>query len=285
MIRRIEVAGEGLASPLPMGYSMTDDPIQILEITGLGPVKAGLTATPFATRRGSFFQNASVDSRNIVMSVGLNPNWRDQTISSLRSLLYGYFMTGQQIKMRFFTDDYPVVEIEGIVESCDENMFSKDPIMQISVICYQPDFIDVDYTLIKGAVPNALTDGVLTEYEFDYAGSIEAGFTLRVKHTNVKPAYTGQIVIANKTTKANDIFSLSEVTVDATKYLSLSTIEAARRVRTIAYSDGEVVNLLVKKLKTSPWPMIQPGKNIFSVSAEESNLKFELVYYARYGAL
>ena len=53
----------------------SDDPIHIRDITGLGPVKAEIATTPFATSDGELFQGSTVGKRNIVMTLGFNPDW------------------------------------------------------------------------------------------------------------------------------------------------------------------------------------------------------------------
>jgi hypothetical protein len=77
-----------------------------------------------------------------VLTLGLNPNWVDQTVASLRRVLYRYLMPEAWTKLRFFSDDMPTVDIEGYVESFDPNMFTQDPEIQVSIICPKPDFIE-----------------------------------------------------------------------------------------------------------------------------------------------
>src|SRR5664279_2906619 len=68
--------------------SVETDPIQILKVDGLGPVKAAVTTTPFGDFDGESLPAASVGKRNIVLTFGLNPDWADQTFESLRAILY-----------------------------------------------------------------------------------------------------------------------------------------------------------------------------------------------------
>ena len=75
MITRMEVLNWHTAAPeLPLGGFMpNDDPVQILNIEGLGPVTAVISSSPFATGRGDMFQGASTSKRNIVLTLGLEP--------------------------------------------------------------------------------------------------------------------------------------------------------------------------------------------------------------------
>lgn len=285
MLQRIEVESYSPTLPLPIGGGATDDPIQVRNIDGLGPVKAALTSTAFATGRGSYFQGGSIPERNIVLTLGLNPNWTDQTVTSLRKLLYGYFMPEQWCKLRFFTDDYPDVAIEGICESVEPNIFSEDPEIQVSIIHHQPDFVAIDDTVIDGSVTNALIDGDPTEYEFEYEGNAPAGFVLAVRPSPSNPDYTGPLLVVLETADSVDNFQVNAVTIDATKYLIFGTWDNDRKIQTVDET-GAIVDILLKEVEVgSNWMKLKPGQNILAVSAEENFLAFKLTYFARYGGL
>lgn len=286
MLQRIEVESYSPTLPLPIGSGASDDPIQIRNIDGLGPVKAALSSTPFATGRGSYPQGGSIPERNIVLTLGLNPNWEDQTVESLRKQLYGYFMPEQWCKLRFFTDEYPDVDIEGICESVEPNIFSQDPEIQVSIINNQPDFVAIDDTAINGSVTNALIDGDPTEYEFTYEGNAPAGFVLAVRSTPSNPSYTGPLLIVNETQDSVDTFQLEEVTIDTTKYLLFGTWDNDRKIHTLDISTDAIVDQLLKQvMPDSSWMKLKPGQNILAVSTEENFLTFNLTYFARYGGL
>jgi hypothetical protein len=106
LIKRIEISSIYSNAPdLPLSslFVPNDDPVQIRNVEGLGPVKADISATPFATGRGELYQGSSTGKRNIVLTLGLNPNWVNQTMASLRQLLYRYFMVESWATLRFFT--------------------------------------------------------------------------------------------------------------------------------------------------------------------------------------
>ena len=151
MITKVEVFS---ARPAPIlslgGFMPSDDPVHIRDISGLGPVKAEITTTPSGASRGATFQGVSTDKRNIVLTLGLSPNWSTQTVSSLRQLLYAYFMTEQWCKLRFHSDELPTTDIEGYVEGFEPNHFAQDPEYQISIINPRPDFIEIDASIYEG---------------------------------------------------------------------------------------------------------------------------------------
>lgn len=272
------------APALPLvGTMPATDPVQIRDIKGLEPVKAAISTQALGTtaksNRGEAYQGSSVGARNIVLTMGLNPDWADQTVEGLRQLLYAYFMTPLWCKLRFFSDIRPPVDIEGYVESMDPNIFSEDPEVQVSIICPKPDFIDASSTLIYGEV-----DDGTAENEFNYIGTVDTGLELRVEQTAENPTYTGSLqVIVNYLTPV--MFEIDPVTINGVKHFKLSTLPYAKRAVNVAVADGALTNLLDAVTDISQWPLIQPGLNVIQVIGEESGQKWTLAYFNRFGGL
>ena len=281
MITKVEVFGANPKAPALSlgGFMPSDDPVNIRDITGLGPVKAEITTAPSGTSRGETKQGSSTGKRNIVMQLGLNPNWTNQTMSSLRQLLYGYFMTESWVKLRFYSDELPTTDIEGTVEDFDPNMFSQDPEIQISIINERPDFIDVDASIFKGVV-----DQGEQEHVINYEGSVSTGIEVRVDRTVALPTYSGSIYVkVSNAMKGDQYIEVAYVTVDTTKSYKMSSVQGKKRVQTESLIDGEIVNLL--KVKSGVWPELWPGENIVSVVANEPGQAWTLAYFNRFGGL
>lgn len=282
MITKLEVFSSQPDAPeLPLGgFAPNDDPIQLRNIDGLGPVKADIVSTPFATGRGELYQGGTTGKRNIVLTLGLNPDWAEQTMAALRQMLYRYFIPEQWCKLRFFSHELPTVDIEGYVESFEPNIFSEDPEVQISVICPKPDFIDVDATMYSGVVD----DGTL-ELEFDYAGTVSTGFEIRIDPTVDNAAYTGGITITTIAQLVPQVFEITPVTIDTTKHFKMSSVHSQKRVYNVAEADGALTNLLVFVTPESVWPELKPGQNVLSVACAENDQAWTMAYYNRYGGL
>jgi hypothetical protein len=283
VITKMEVFSSSPSAPeLPLGGFMpNDDPVQIRSVDGLGPVKANIASTPFATGRGELYQGASTGKRNIVLNLGFNPHWEEsQTMSTLRQILYRYLLPEQWTKLRFFSDELPTVDIEGYVEAFEPNLFSQDPEVQVSVICPRPDFIEADATIHTGLVD----DGTI-ETVFDYLGTVPTGFELRVDRTIDNPSYTGPLSVIMKSPFVPQTFEVDPVTIDTTKYFKLSTVRNAKRVQNVAITDGAVTNLLSDVSDASVWPEIKPGENAFSIAASEPEQLWTLAYFNRFGGL
>jgi len=259
----------------------SDDPVFIRNIDGLGPVKADIATTPFASGRGELYQGSSTPKRNIVLTVGLNPDWEgEQTMASLRQILYRYLMPENWTKLRFFSQELPDVDIEGYVESMDPNIFSQDPEMQISIICPEPDFVEADATIYSGVV-----DDGSAELEFDYAGTIKTGYELRIDGSVDNPSYTGPITITHTAFAVEQMFKVDPVTIDGVKYFKMSSVTNAKRIQAIALADGETTNLLAEMTSDSVWPVLRPGENLLKVAGTENGQAWTMAYFNRYGGL
>jgi Phage tail protein len=282
LVTKMEVYSVRPSAPhLPLGGFMpSNDPVQVRNIDGLGPVKAEISSTALASGRGEVFQNATSGKRNIVLTLGLNPNWEDQTMSTLRQMLYAYLLPQQWTKLRFYSDFLPTCDIEGYVESFEPNMFSPDPEIQVSIICPKPDFIDIDATIFNGIV----TDGA-SEVEFEYPGNVDTGFEMRIDPTDIMPAYTGPITIVQTAYEEEQSFVMADVTVNVLKYIKLTTVMSLRKVQNINASDGAVHSLLPKITPGSVWPQIKPGTNVISVQADDTGQIWTMAYFTRFGGL
>lgn len=256
----------------------SDDPVILRDIDGLGPVKAEITTIPSGTSRGETFQGASTTKRNIVLSLGLNPDWSTQTMSSLRQKLYAYFMTEQWCKLRFYSDEMPTTDIEGHVEDFVPNMFSQDPEIQVSIINERPDFIDIDASIFRGVVDDGSNQLVV-----DYQGSVSTGIELRVDRSVALPSYSGPLTIKVENSDGIQTIAVNPVTIDTTKSYKMSSVQGQKRVQNEALADGAVTNLL--KIKSGDWPVLQPGENLVSVAATTPGQAWTLAYFNRYGGL
>jgi hypothetical protein len=282
VIQKMEVFSSQPDAPvLPLGgFMASDDPVQIRGIEGLGPVKADIVSTPLATGRGEQFQGVTTGKRNIVLSLGLNPDWEDQTMSTLRQLLYRYFMPEDWVKLRFTSDHLPIVDIEGYIESFEPNMFSEDPEIQISIICPKPDFIQTDASIINGVVD----DGTI-ETVFEYIGTIDAGYELRVQAALDNPSYSGDIVITSTAFGQPQVVTVEGITIDVDNYFRFCSVRNSKRVGSVAVEDGLFTNQLAKMTNESVWPVIKPGENIITVAGDEPAQTWTLVFFNRFGGL
>jgi hypothetical protein len=280
VLTKLEAYSSWLDAPtlaLSDGGREETDLIQIRNITGLDPVKATVNTSPFGSVDGSAYVGSSVATRNIVLTLHPNPDWVDWTFESLRRLLYLYFMPKSLTRLIFYSDDMPPVAIAGIVEDSNVSQFSKDPEMQVSIICPDPYFTAADPTIVTGQTDRDFSSPT----EIQYNGDVVAGINVQVTRvSDPAPASIGIQV-------GDPLASYFNVTasVDATKYFSMNSLDGNRFVQTVAFNTGIIANLLSKMQSGSSWPVLQPGVNDFAVITNAGVQDWQLTYYERYGGL
>jgi hypothetical protein len=257
------------------------DLIQIRNIAGLDPVKAAVSTSGYGSVDGAAYTGSDVLTRNIVLTVRPNPNWANWTYESLRRLLYSYFMPKRLTRLIFYSDDMIPVEISGVVESVENNMFSKDPELLVSVICPDPYFTAVDPKVITGQAIRP-ADMATTEMEIDYDGNIEAGIHVQVTYVSGPSPTNIGIQVGDP---ALSYFSVA-ASVDATDYFEASSIPTQKFVQNVNMSTGVITSLLSKIIREgSTWPLLQPGENYFCVLTDQGVQDYTLTYFERFGGL
>src|SRR5450756_451910 len=152
----------------------------VRDVEGLSPVKATLTSSSMAQEDGAQPQNATRTTRNILLKIGLEPDYVTNDVQSLRSDLYDYFMPKSNVQVGLYLDDTLYAITSGQVESFDNVLFSADPEVDISIICYDPDFYAPTSSVLSTlTVPNTNVTTI------SYPGSSDAGvlFNLNLNAT------------------------------------------------------------------------------------------------------
>jgi hypothetical protein len=255
------------------------DLIQIRNITGLDPVKASVNSTPFGVVDGASHIGSSVLTRNIVLTLAPNPDWGEWTYESLRRLLYSYFMPKKPIELVFYSDDMDPVKISGIVESVTVNMFSKDPELQVSVICHDPYFTSLNPKVLTGPTLQPSDDPDLMP-RIDYNGTIETG--MNVKITTLTTPSPNVIILGTEFT-----YLTVAAGVNSSMYFEMNSIPTRKFVQNVNLGSGVITNLLSKVSiqEGSDWPVFQPGENLFAVITDQGEQDWTLTYYERFGGL
>lgn len=257
-------------------------PIQIRNINGLNPVTASVNTTPYGSVDGESYSGSNLGKRNILLTLGLNPNWVDQTMESLRHQLYKYFMTKQKVRLTFFSDVLPTTSIVGYVESCEPNIFSRDPEMQVSIICPEPDFVSVTPKVVTGVLLDVDEGGATTTIV--YEGTVPTGFVVKVENPPGASIATGRIEI-DIAYPTPTIFVLNPATVDDNHYVEISSVRGNKYARNVTISPFAIANVLKNVTQASKWPVLEPGENNVIVMAQEPGELWTLTYSERFGGL
>jgi hypothetical protein len=247
----------------------------IEEIDGLDPVKATIVSSSFAQLDGQQYHSSRREYRNIRIKISLEPDYTSTSVWDLRKRLYDFFMPKREINLRFYTSDNSLtVNIQGRVESCESLLFTQDPRVDISVLCFDPDFVDLEAIDISGFTTTE-NDEVL----IDYAGTVESGiiFVLNANRTLTEftlyhrpPDGTLRTLYFAGPLVAGDVLTIS--TVSGNKGATLKR-------------GGTITSVLYYISPQSNWIQMDQGQNSIRVYTEGAEIPYTITYMPRYGGL
>lgn len=273
----------------------------VFSVDGLGPPKANVSSLELASADGSLFTGIRAQERQIIFNLGLlfNP-----TVEASRHLVYKYFPIKQKIRIEVETDER-LIYIEGYVESCEPNIFSKEESVTISVLCPDPWFYKSapSSTSFSGVIPmfefpldNPVGefDVIMGEIRIDrraiifYEGDVETGMIITI---HMMDNDVTNITLYNVDTQQKMVFNTSRIqtiTGAPLKFgddIIVSTIPGKKSCQLLR--GGNYTNIISALNRDADWLTLTPGDNIFSYTAatgdEHMSIQFE--YRTAYGGI
>jgi hypothetical protein len=259
-----------------LSFSMEEDDTgyQIAEVEGLDPVKAELTSTSYASTDGEQFQSAKRGARNLKIKLDLDPDFEADTYTTLRNRLYSFFMPKYPVKLRLFQTTGLYVDISGIVEETSAPLFEQDQTVDISIMCYQPDFTDPRIITLEGFTVDDSTNTTI-----NYPGTVETGTVLTLNLNRDLTEFT----IYNMDEGGN-LYQL-DFTGDLLDgdILVVSSLRGSKGIKLNRLATES--SYLYGRSAQSSWINMDEGLNQFRVYAEGDPIPYELEYVIRYGGL
>ena len=273
MLTRVEVVTpQGAVLDLPLGDISSS--LQIESIEGLDPVKATIASSSFAQLDGAQYQSSRRETRDIKLRISFRPDYALTTVKALRAELYRFFMPKSQVNLGFFSDDDSGVRIHGYVESFETSLFTKEPAVDISVHCLDPDFYDPTPVVVDG-MSTASED----ELTFVYDGNVETGFLLNFSAGRVVTEFNLYNRPENGELQSLEFASY----LDLTDEFELSTIPGDKyATRTQGTSRRSV---LYGVSPQSVWLKLFPGINNIRLYEDGEPFSYTITYTNRYGGL
>lgn len=263
---------QGTVLTLPLGDYTSG--LIVENIEGLDPVKATLVSSSFANMDGSQYQSARRESRNIKLTLALEPDYVNSTVSDLRKQLYQFFMPKSEVNLSFQHDDGLNVEIVGRIESLETVLFTKEPTVDISILCFDPDFLDPLINHVTGG-----TVATTTEQLIPYAGTVESGFYFTMT--------------ANRSISEFLIYHRPPGGATTSLYFAVPMVSGDKvEINTLAGAKGAWItkagirtSALYGVSASSKWIELLPGDNLLRVYAVGATVPFTIDYTTRYGGL
>ena len=284
----------------------------ITSVTGLGPVNANINSDDMAIGDGSIVNSSRISSRNIVFSIKFatfDRSYNDfTTIESVRRKTYSIFPVKEKISIVIKTVDNKRVKeyyIDGYVETNEPDIFSDKEGCQVSVICPDPYFYDIDSTRLSQSSVTPLfhfpysnesinepktvfgfLDNTYNYIRFD--SSVDIGFEIRVRfHDNgtrlIVTCADNEDFISPEVLKIDHYYlAESEVSICTEKNKKRATYTLSNDVETTIL-DGLVV-------EESTWLKLHHGDNYIKVTAVSENtgletssiVSYEILYRTKY---
>lgn len=254
------------------------DGLVLAEVEGLDPVKATIVSSSFAGADGSQYLSARREDRNVKLVVELQPDYITTSVRDLRKRLYNYFMTKAEVNLRFYDSDGLIVEIWGRVESCETALFTQEPTVNVSIICFDPDFLDLNPIQMNGMTSASTTDEA-GKLHIPYAGTVEAGVKLVLNVDRPLTEFTLYHNPPDGTTRQMD-FAESLVAGDV---LTISTVFGSKYA-TLTRA-GNDTPILYGISPQSNWIELMQGDNDLRLYAAGAAIPFNITYTTRYGGL
>ena len=250
------------------GYNITN-------IEGLDPVKATLVSSSFANMDGEQYHSSRRETRNIVLTISLEPDYIGTTVQTLRRDLYDFFMPKSLVNLRFMMDDGLEADIQARVETFETPLFSKEPEVSISLICFDPDFFDATAVVVAASSTNGATETTI-----HYGGSVETGALLQLNINQTINALTVYHRDPSGTLRSLDL-QTPMINGDIVKISSETGNKYARKT-----TGGSESSALYAVSPQSYWLKLQPGENTIRVyTTSGTPIPYTLTYLTRYGGL
>lgn len=244
----------------------------VTKVEGLTPPATTINTAKAGIIDGTFFNSASVEERNIVISLTINGD-----IEANRQKLYRIFPRKTACTV-YFKNANRDVKIKGYVETIECDPFVMREKAQISIICPRPYFEDLATiyaelaaTLAMFEFPFAIEEdnpipfSEATDYpiaEIMNEGDAEAGCIISIE---INDTIQG-IKIINTSTQ--QFFHLDSAFVDHDK-ITISTISGQMGVT--RERGGTKTNILNYVGANSTWLRLAPGVNYFTYTIDDGD--------------
>ena len=259
----------------------------LYDVTGVTPLPVNINSSVNATSDGSTINSMRTDNRNIVLYVAIQGD-----VERNRLNLYKYFPYKKQISIYCKTDTRNVY-IEGYTELIDIKLFSNQQVAQISIICPQPYFKDINELITSFSQVESLFS-----FPFSIPGTGTElsiiGNDIRKNIINTGEVDTGMII---------ELFAISEVvnpviydvlnrthikldfTMHSNDIIYINTYSGQKSITLLR--DGVESNIISYLTYTSNWLTLSQGDNVFTYDAERgaSNIKLTFRTLTLYGGV
>jgi hypothetical protein len=230
-------------------------PYILKAVDGLGPPEINLGLGQ-STNGGGYYQGSLPQSREIVLTIGLNPNYAAaQSSSDLRASLYTLITPNSStpLELRFYNVSTAVISTFGYIKSMETAIFSKDPAVQITIECPSP-YLQAYLSLSATLASLSKSAPALTN-----PGTAPSGLVIGLTFT----AAASSFMLTSLDNTQKFLVTYSFLTNDV---LNIDTRPGSKNVSVTRA--GIVTPLLSALSVDSNWLLLYPGANTFNTNTQ-----------------
>lgn len=257
----------------------------ILSVSGLNPPSAAIFTAKSPNRKGLKYNGSSLDGRNMIITVKILGD-----IERNRNALYDWVDSEQYCKIHY-QNGLKKVYCEGYVETCEVNPFTDNEIFDISILCPDPYWKDLQeieveiastlkqfifpFAIDSAGIPFSTLRGI-TEATV-YNSGTETGFSFIIRCGG-----DIQNLAIYDVSDTSKVFRLN-TTLEKDWIVEINT-EGSPKTCKATKPDGTTENLL-KYLASSPtWFTLKKGMNHFGYTADSgvNDVEMSISYTNKY---
>lgn len=256
---------EGLTTiDMPIIFALPTNKYIVKAADGLGPVEVDVYIANTLAQGGQY-QGRRPQSREIVLRVGLNPDYGSgQNASDLRNELYGLLSPNvtDNILVQLMSNALTVdMQTEGYVKRIEIVPFSKDPEVQIVIACPEPYF--------EAPVTSNWVPSVKNNFIVPNLGTAPTGFILEATFTSARAGWT----LRHGDPADGPPYLYTSYTF-ATGDTILYWTQPGERYLYVRKANGTEINIIDTMSDASSWLMLHGGDNLFTTSHTNFNWGF-----------
>lgn len=255
---------------------LTHNEAYVIEsIEGIDPPEAVINVVKNANADGSVFNSAYVNERQIIITLAINGPAEDNRIN-----LYRYFKNKYPIRL-FYKNGIRDVYIDGFCKNMQVSFFNQKQIAQMTMVFPDPFFKSVNNDMIDFS--NVVKDfefpfEIVTPIPFSeiHAGEEKDIYNMGDVETGMEFYLTAIGSISNPTIwniQTNEYYKLN-ISLSKGDEIYINTNSKYKKVSKIT-SAGVVSNIIGNLVNGSTWLQVEPGSNIFTLTADSNPQNLE----------
>lgn len=248
---------------------LTNNPdYDVLSVEGTNPPKADINTVVMSSSDGSKFNSARLSERNLVITLNICP-----PIEENRIHLYKYFRVKHKVRI-YYKIGSRNAYIDGYVESFENNPFTQLQQPQISVICPEPYWKELDELIVNFS-------NTINLFSFPFSIESQGIEFSRIEHfsqtiINTGDVATGGIIRFYATAQVskpvfhnytNDTFFGLDMDLYEGDSVIINTQKGEKSLTLLR--GGMTLNILSERSENSSWIVFEAGENQIGYTADE----------------